>query len=83
MKFITERGRGLLQIYYNAFGVRSIFRGSQGALAYHPSARQNATWNQNLGVPTLREVIHYRMCILRWSIFRKILVEVTHPRYRI
>ena len=25
---------------YNAFGVRSIFRGSQGALAYHPSTRQ-------------------------------------------
>ena len=25
---------------YNAFGVRNIFRGSQGGLAYHPSPRQ-------------------------------------------
>ena len=42
MKFITERGGEASFRFnvYNAFGVRSIFRGSQGAHAYHPSARQ-------------------------------------------
>ena len=33
-------GVGLRFKVYNAFGVRSIFRGSQEALAYHPSVHQ-------------------------------------------
>ena len=42
MKFNAERGGEASFRFnvYNAFGVRSIFRGSQGALVYHPSARQ-------------------------------------------
>ena len=42
MKFNAERGGEASFRFnvYNAFGVRSIFRGSPGAFAYHPSARQ-------------------------------------------